>query len=122
MTEVDAARKVAVAGSVCGDPKRVEELDEQHADQNKRPRFDDGAKKQADADVTKPEREDVMGKEILNFQMNPEIGEGMHVCPEVEGCNTCLILLALFRGLVTSGKSISSLLASLKNGCHALER
>ena len=75
MTEVDAASIVAVAGSVCDDPKCPEELDdqhafvmiqnEQHADQNKRPRFDDGAKKQADTDVTKPEREDVTGKESL---------------------------------------------------------
>ena len=72
MTEVGAASIVAVAGSVCGDPKRLEELDEQHADhrlaiENKRPRFDDEAKKQADADVTKPEREDVMGKENPEF-------------------------------------------------------
>ena len=67
MTEVDAASIVAVAGSVCDDPKCPEELDEQHADQNKRPHFDDGAKKQADADVTKPEREDVMGKENPEF-------------------------------------------------------
>ena len=67
MTKVDAASIVAVAESVCDDPKCPDELDEQHADQNKRPRFDDGAKKQADADVTKPEREDVMGKENPEF-------------------------------------------------------
>ena len=36
MTEVDAASIVVVAGSVCGDPKRLEELDEQHADHMQR--------------------------------------------------------------------------------------
>lgn len=72
----------AVAGSVCGDPRRLQDVDDMLADgvspiENKRPRMEDDVTKpgvspigserpRMDDDVTKPARKNIMGEE------NPE--------------------------------------------------
>ena len=82
MVDVEASSTVAVAGSVCGDGRRLEDLDEKQADdassiENKRARLvDDVAKlehkdiiveEKPKDDVAKPERKDIMGKENPDF-------------------------------------------------------
>ena len=62
MADVEASSTLAVSGSICGDARRLADLEMQPADvspiDNKRPRLPDN--------VTKPERKDIMGEE------NPE--------------------------------------------------